>query len=152
MTRTDDLAPLAPGASIGILGGGQLGRMLALAAAPLGYRCHIYGPEADAPASQVAAAATVAAYDDEDALARFARAVDVVTYEFENVPLAAADTVAAIRPVRPGREALRTAQDRLVEKRRDGKSIFYSLASSEARIIIETLYELYCKRVSPKSS
>ena len=105
-----------PGATIGILGGGQLGRMLALAAAPLGYRCHIYAPEADSPAAQVAAAATVAAYDDETALDRFADAVDVVTYEFENVPAAAAARLADRVTVRPGRQALETAQDRLTEK------------------------------------
>lgn len=108
---------IAPGGVIGILGGGQLGRMLALAAAPLGYRCHVYAPEADAPAAQVAAAATVADYGDGEALEAFARAVDVVTYEFENIPLEAADRVAALRPLRPGREALRIAQDRLQEKR-----------------------------------
>ena len=79
---------LAPGAVIGILGSGQLGRMSALAAARLGYRCHIYGPEPDAPAAQVSNLTTVAAYDDEAALARFATAVDVVTFEFENIPFA----------------------------------------------------------------
>lgn len=105
-----------PGATIGILGGGQLGRMLALAAAPLGYRCHVFSPDADSPAAQVAAAATVAAYDDMAALNAFAGAVDLATYEFENVPAATADRLAALVPVRPGQKALATAQDRLAEK------------------------------------
>ena len=88
---------LPPGAKIGILGGGQLGRMTALAAAALGYRCHVFCPEPDAPATHVATA-TIASYDDTAALAAFARAVDVVTLEFENVPLAALETVAATTP------------------------------------------------------
>src|SRR5688500_12855079 len=75
-----------PGATIGILGGGQLGRMAARAAGRLGMRCHIYCPEPDSPAMQVAPAATVARYDDEAALRAFAEAVDLVTFEFENVP------------------------------------------------------------------
>ncbi len=108
--------PVPPGATIGILGGGQLGRMIALAAARLGYRCHIYCPETDSPAALVSAAATVAAYDDQPALERFAAAVDVVTLEFENVPLAAVEVLGAVVPVRPGARALEVAQDRLVEK------------------------------------
>jgi 5-(carboxyamino)imidazole ribonucleotide synthase len=107
---------LPPGSTIGILGGGQLGRMTVLAAARLGYRCHIFTPEEDAPASQVSARTTVAAYDDEAALARFAESVDVVTFEFENVPGDTADLLAAKRPVRPSPDVLRTAQDRLREK------------------------------------
>ncbi|MGL6183076.1 MAG: 5-(carboxyamino)imidazole ribonucleotide synthase, partial [Aestuariivirga sp.] len=79
-------SPLPPGAVIGIIGGGQLGRMLALAAAQLGFRCHIFAPENDSPAFQVAAQRTVANYTDYDALRSFAGKVDVVTYEFENVP------------------------------------------------------------------
>ncbi len=78
---------LSPGACIGIVGGGQLGRMTALAAARLGYRCHVFTPEADSPAAQVTNRATVAAYDDLEALERFGRAVDVVTIEFENLPV-----------------------------------------------------------------
>ena len=105
-----------PGSTIGILGGGQLGRMTALAAAELGYRCHIYCPDAGSPAAQVAAEATVAAYDDTAALARFAAAVDVVTFEFENVPAATVATLAASVPVRPGVAVLRITQDRLSEK------------------------------------
>ncbi len=107
---------LPPGSTIGILGGGQLGRMLAMAAARLGLRCHIYSDHSG-PAFDVAAAATVGAYDDLDAVRRFAETVDVVTYEFENVPCATAEAAARIKPVRPGVKALEVAQDRLVEKR-----------------------------------
>jgi 5-(carboxyamino)imidazole ribonucleotide synthase len=107
---------LPPGATIGILGGGQLGRMLALAAARLGYRCHVYAPEDDAPGMLVAAARSVAAYEDEAALAAFAAAVDVVTFEFENVPARALEVLAPLVPCRPGVEALRICQDRLAEK------------------------------------
>ncbi len=108
---------LAPGATIGILGGGQLARMLALAAAGLGYRIHIYAPEADSPARDVSAAFTKAAYEDERALQRFAAEVDIVTYEFENVPAVTAHFLEKLRPLRPGAEALVATQDRLVEKR-----------------------------------
>ncbi|RMD64225.1 MAG: 5-(carboxyamino)imidazole ribonucleotide synthase [Alphaproteobacteria bacterium] len=108
--------PLAPGAVIGILGGGQLGRMSALAAAQLGYRSHVFCPQADAPATQVTPLATRAAYDDREALIRFARAVDVVTYEFENIPFAAAETVAAYVPVHPAPSVLHICQNRLREK------------------------------------
>lgn len=109
-------APLAPGSTIGILGGGQLGRMLAIAAARLGLRCHIYEPAPNPPAGDVAAEVTTAAYDDMAALARFAAAVDVVTFEFENVPAAAAATLAAHAPVRPNPRALEVSQDRVAEK------------------------------------
>ena len=107
--------PLAPGSVIGILGGGQLGRMLSVAAARLGYRTHIFEPGA-APAGDVASKVTRAQYDDTEALVAFAGEVDVITYEFENIPTAALDTLEAIRPIRPGREALRVSQDRLTEK------------------------------------
>ena len=108
--------PLAPGSTIGILGGGQLGRMLALAAGQLGLKCHIFAPEEDSPAFQVSAAHTVAGYHDFAALEEFAKAVDVVTYEFENVP---GDTAAFLEsrvPLAPSSAALRTAQDRVDEK------------------------------------
>jgi 5-(carboxyamino)imidazole ribonucleotide synthase len=107
---------LSPGATIGILGGGQLGRMLSMAALKIGLRCHIYAPEADAPAYDSASAKTVAAYEDEAALARFADAVDVITFEFENVPTACVEFLATRKPVRPGARALALTQDRLVEK------------------------------------
>lgn len=109
------MTALAPGSTIGILGGGQLGRMLALAAARLGLKCHIYSDQSG-PAFDVAAATTVAHYDDLDAVARFAQTVDVVTYEFENVPRETAAAAERVRPVRPGVKALEVAQDRLVEK------------------------------------
>jgi 5-(carboxyamino)imidazole ribonucleotide synthase len=108
--------PLPPGSAIGILGGGQLGRMLALAAARLGFRCHVLAPDRESPAFDVAAARSVAEYSDPAALAVFAAAVDVVTYEFENVPLEAAEWLAARVPVRPGPRALAVSQDRLTEK------------------------------------
>lgn len=108
--------PIAPGATIGILGGGQLGRMTAMAAARLGYRCHVLAPEQESPAGDVAAALTRADYTDEAALAAFAAAVDVVTLEFENVPVAAVELLAAHKPVRPSAGVLRVTQDRLAEK------------------------------------
>jgi 5-(carboxyamino)imidazole ribonucleotide synthase len=108
--------PLPPGSTIGILGGGQLGRMLALAAGRLGLKCHIFAPEADNPAYQVAAAHTVGRYDDETALARFADAVGVVTYEFENVPAKTAAFLDRLVPLAPNSKALDISQDRLTEK------------------------------------
>ena len=107
---------IAPGGTIGILGGGQLGRMLAIAAARLGYRCHIFSPEPEGPAAQVSAAETVAAYDDHTTLDAFGASVDVVTVEFENVPAAALERLAGIAPVRPGARSLRVAQNRIAEK------------------------------------
>jgi 5-(carboxyamino)imidazole ribonucleotide synthase len=107
---------LPPGSVIGIVGGGQLGRMSAMAAARLGYLVHVFGPEAGGPAAQVAAFSTAADYDDQDALRRFAEAVDVVTFEFENVPAAGLELLAGLRPVRPGPEILRISQDRVLEK------------------------------------
>ena len=108
--------PLAPGATIGILGGGQLGRMLSVAAARLGMRCHVFDPDGAAPAGHVAAALTTASYKDSDALRAFAATVDVITYEFENIPAAALDLLEGVKPVRPGRKALKVSQDRLTEK------------------------------------
>ncbi len=115
MTKAD--RRLEPGATIGILGAGQLGRMLALAGARLGLKSHIYAPDAGEPAFDVAALGTIAAYEDEAALARFADAVDVVTYEFENIPAATAAFLAERRPVYPSPLALEKTQDRLTEKR-----------------------------------
>jgi len=107
---------IEPGRTIGILGGGQLGRMTALAATALGYRCHVYCPIADSPAKQATPRATTAAYEDKRALERFAREVDVITFEFENVPAETAEFLAERKPVRPGPNALRIAQDRMREK------------------------------------
>ena len=108
--------PLPPGSTIGILGGGQLGRMLSVAASRLGFKTCIFEPGADCPASHVSNFHLKAGYDDEDALRRFAAASDVVTYEFENIPTAALDLIETEVPIRPGRAALATSQDRLVEK------------------------------------
>ncbi|RJL05302.1 5-(carboxyamino)imidazole ribonucleotide synthase [Paracoccus siganidrum] len=101
--------------TIGILGGGQLGRMLSVAASRLGLRCHVYEPGA-APAGDVAHALTTAPYEDPAALRAFAESVDVITYEFENVPTSALDLLESIRPIRPNRRALAVSQDRLSEK------------------------------------
>lgn len=108
--------PLRAGATIGILGGGQLGRMLSVAASRLGLKTHIFEPGAEPPAGHVADSVTTAAYDDHAALTAFANDVDVVTYEFENIPTSALDTIEKLVDIRPGREALRISQDRLTEK------------------------------------
>ncbi len=107
---------LKPGSTIGILGGGQLGRMLALSAARLGLHCHIYSPEKDSGAFEVVRASTCAAYEDEAALAKFAASVDVITYEFENVPAKTAAFLAKRKPVFPDPHVLELTQDRLIEK------------------------------------
>ena len=107
---------LEPGATIGILGGGQLGRMLAHAAARLGFKCHIFAPNPDSPAFDVVHRVTCADYADTQALDRFAGNVDVVTYEFENVPAETATFLAARVPVLPDSKVLATTQDRLAEK------------------------------------
>ncbi|MFO1090390.1 MAG: 5-(carboxyamino)imidazole ribonucleotide synthase [Hyphomicrobiales bacterium] len=115
MARRID-APLPPGSTIGILGGGQLGRMLAMAAARLGLKCHIYAPPGDNPAFQVADASTIAPYEHRAALDGFARTVDVVTYEFENVPVETAAHLAHQVPVAPSADVLAVTQDRIHEK------------------------------------
>ncbi len=108
--------PLTPGATIGILGGGQLGRMLSVAASRLGFKTHIFEPGATPPAADVAHHVTTAGYDDHEALRAFAEAVDVITYEFENIPTEALDLLETLRPIHPNRDALRISQDRLTEK------------------------------------
>ncbi|MBT7612803.1 MAG: 5-(carboxyamino)imidazole ribonucleotide synthase [Alphaproteobacteria bacterium] len=113
---TDRFKVVPPGGTIGIVGGGQLGRMAALCAAAMGYRCHIFCPDTDSPAAQVSAKATVASYDDADALDRFAASVDVITYEFENLPTASFAQMDAITPVRPHWRCLETTQHRVTEK------------------------------------
>ena len=110
------ISALKPGATIGILGGGQLGRMLALAAARLGLQCHIYSSEEDACSFQVVQRATRAEFSDEAALEAFARDCDVVTYEFENIPVECAAFLAARKPVFPDPKVLAKTQDRFVEK------------------------------------
>jgi 5-(carboxyamino)imidazole ribonucleotide synthase len=108
---------LKPGDTIGILGGGQLGRMLALAAARLGLKCQVFSPDPDSPAFDVVQNATCAEYADVEALELFASDVNVVTYEFENIPAATAMVLAARRPVLPDYRILETVQDRLLEKK-----------------------------------
>ena len=107
---------IAPGAALGVLGSGQLGRMFAIAARRMGYRVHTFSPEVDTPTGQVADVEVMAEYEDLDALRAFARQVDVVTFEFENVPTVAVDAIEAITPVRPCGMALHIAQQRAREK------------------------------------
>ncbi|MED5548639.1 MAG: 5-(carboxyamino)imidazole ribonucleotide synthase [Pseudomonadota bacterium] len=109
-------APLLPGSVIGILGGGQLGRMLATAGAALGFDVHVYEPEPDCPASRVAARSFCAPWDDEGAVQAFAERCAAVTYEFENVPVATVEVAARVSHLRPGARSLELTQDRLVEK------------------------------------
>jgi 5-(carboxyamino)imidazole ribonucleotide synthase len=111
------MTPLRAGGVVGILGGGQLGRMLALAGAELGFDVHIFEPEADCPAGRVAARCVTAPWDDHDALADFAARVDVLTFEFENVPVESLAFLASLKPIRPGAKSLELTKDRLVEKR-----------------------------------
>ena len=108
--------PILPGAALGVLGGGQLGRMFAIAAAQMGYEVVVFSPESDCPASQVSARTICAAYDDMRAVRDFARQVKVVTLEFENVPTATVEAIEAITPVRPGSSVLSVTQNRLREK------------------------------------
>jgi 5-(carboxyamino)imidazole ribonucleotide synthase len=126
-----------PGSTIGIVGGGQLGRMLGMAAAQLGYRIHVFAP-ASGPANDVASAFTEAPYNDPDRLAAFAEACDVVTYEFENVPLGALAAIAGEVPILPGLKALEIAQARHLEKAfvRDlgGRTAPFALASDDSEL------------------
>lgn len=110
------MKPILPGAAVGVLGSGQLGRMFALAARRMGYRVHTYSPDRDTPTGQVADVEVVAAYDNLEAVRDFARHVQVVTFEFENVPAATAEAAASSAPVRPGGHVLHVAQNRLREK------------------------------------
>ena len=107
---------IAPGSALGVLGSGQLGRMFTIAARRMGYRVHTFSPEEDTPTGQVADVEVTAEYDDIDALRAFAGQVDVVTFEFENVPIEAVDAIEALAPVRPSGVALHTAQQRAREK------------------------------------
>lgn len=108
--------PILPGSTLGILGSGQLGRMLAIAARQLGYRVHVYSPDSHTPAGQVSDLEVVAPYEDLDRVREFARGVDVVTFEFENVPSATSRVCAEVTPVRPDGEVLHVTQHRLREK------------------------------------
>ena len=114
--RTGMTSPLPPNSTIGLVGGGQLGRMSALAAARLGYRCHILTREKDSPASQVSAATTISDYQAPAGLRQFAASVDVISFEFENVSAEGLELLASLKPVRPSPEILRTSQDRVLEK------------------------------------
>jgi 5-(carboxyamino)imidazole ribonucleotide synthase len=109
-------SPILPGSALGVLGSGQLGRMFAIAARQLGYRVHVLSPDDDTPTGQVADKEFRASYDDLDAVAAFARGVSVVTFEFENVPAATAETCSRFVPVRPGGQVLHTTQNRIREK------------------------------------
>jgi 5-(carboxyamino)imidazole ribonucleotide synthase len=111
------LEPLEPGATIGIFGGGQLGRFLAIAASKLGFKTAIYCPDEDSPAFQVASRAFQRPYDDKDAVEEFAKSCDVITFEFENVPSATLALAQKFAPVRPGPRAAELTQDRIAEKR-----------------------------------
>jgi len=110
------MTALPPGSTIGILGGGQLGRMLAMAAAQLGYRCHIFAPAGDNVAFDVAVDHSIAEYDDNDALQKFAQVCDVITFEFENVPVEPIKSIVGMVPIYPPLQALEVAQDRVDEK------------------------------------
>ncbi len=132
------MSALPPGSTIGILGGGQLGRMLAIAAAQLGYRCHIYAPAGDNVACEVAAETTIAAYDDLGALKAFARGCDVVTFEFENVPVIPLKSIVGDVPIHPPLAALEVGQDRVDEKefvrRLGGKTARFAVAHNEIEL------------------
>jgi 5-(carboxyamino)imidazole ribonucleotide synthase len=110
------IRPILPGATVGVLGSGQLGRMFAIAARRMGYRVHTFSPEADTPTGQVADLEVMAPYDDLDAVRDFAKAVEVVTFEFENVPAETARAAAEHAPVRPAGAVLHTTQHRVREK------------------------------------
>ncbi len=129
------MTALPIGSTIGILGGGQLGRMLSMAAAQLGYRCHIYSPDRASIAAVVSAQFTCAEFDDEAALMRFAKSCDVITYEFENLPVAPLVNIALQLPFHPGIKALEIAQDRAAEKKyvsaRGGKPAPFTVVKSE---------------------
>jgi len=116
MSTSHAFSPLPPGSTIGIIGGGQLGRMAAIAAARMGYHTHIYCPEQDSPASHVAKTTTIAGYEDHKALTAFAKSVDVVTFEFENIPVSSVELLATLVTVRPSAHVLEIAQDRINEK------------------------------------
>jgi len=128
---------LISGSTIGILGGGQLGQMLSMAAARLGFKTHIFEPSENPPASNVSSKFTRAEYDDYDALKQFASSVDVVTYEFENIPTAALDIIETQSEIFPNREALKISQDRLIEKEFINKLGFKTASFCEVNSIEE---------------
>ena len=133
---------LISGSTIGILGGGQLGQMLSMAAARLGFKTHIFEPSENPPASNVASKFTRAEYDDYDALKQFASGVDVVTYEFENIPTAALDIIETQSEIFPNREALKISQDRLIEKEFINKLGFKTASFCEVNSIEELIHAI----------
>lgn len=142
--------PILPGGTLGILGSGQLGRMLALAARRMGYRVHVFSPGRDTPAGQVADVEHSAPYEDLDAVSRFAAAVDVVTLEFENVPAETAAAAAERAPLRPGANVLYTAQNRHREKtflRDSGFPVTPFATVRSVGTLIEALDTLGCPAV-----
>ena len=110
------MKPVLPGATVGVLGSGQLGRMFAMSAREMGYRVHTFSPDSDTPTGQISDVEVTASYDDLDAVRSFARNVDVVTFEFENVPAATTSAIDQLVPVRPAGQVLYTTQNRLREK------------------------------------
>jgi len=136
------MTALPPGSTIGILGGGQLGRMLAVAAAQLGYRCHIYAPAGDNVAFDVAAHSSIGAYDDHAALKDFAQQCDVVTFEFENVPVAPLETIAGLVPIYPPAKALKLR--RIVTP----KSALCAALADRQRTLPSQMCKATCKRRS----
>ena len=133
---------LISGSTIGILGGGQLGQMLSMAAARLGFKTHIFEPSENPPASNVASKFTRAEYDDYEALKQFASSVDVVTYEFENIPTAALDIIETQSEIFPNREALKISQDRLIEKEFINKLGFKTASFCEVNSIEELIHAI----------
>ena len=133
---------LISGSTIGILGGGQLGQMLSMAASRLGFKTHIFEPSENPPASNVSSKFTRAEYDDYDALKQFASSVDVVTYEFENIPTAALDIIETQSEIFPNREALKISQDRLIEKEFINKLGFKTASFCEVNSIEELIHAI----------
>lgn len=133
------LSALPAGSVIGILGGGQLGRMLAMSAARLGYRCHIFAPEQDSVAAEVSSFFTCAEYEDEAQLKAFAKSCDVITYEFENVPVGPLSAIKNSKPLRPGPKVLEIAQSRIAEKRfaaeLGGQTAPFALVEQRAKLV-----------------
>jgi len=144
------IAPILPGATIGVLGSGQLGRMFAIAARRMGYRVHTFSPDLDTPTGQIADVEVVAAYDDLGAVAKFARQVAVVTFEFENVPTATAQAAARCAPVRPEGSILHTTQQRIREKSFLRKAGLPTTPYREVRSLFDlqqAVFELGCPAV-----
>jgi 5-(carboxyamino)imidazole ribonucleotide synthase len=144
------IAPILPGATIGVLGSGQLGRMFAIAARRMGYRVHTFSPDLDTPTGQIADLEVVAPYDDLDAVAKFARNVSVVTFEFENVPTGTAQAAQRCAPVRPDGSILHTTQQRIREKaflRRTGLPVTPYREVQSLGELQQAVFELGCPSV-----